>query len=264
MHPSAQPLTNSSFHSLGHQNLCPMYVWISSSSPTGKDSSLLKTDGDWQASKWYRSIRDFLTLWMDFGTNSAGEMKANNGIAGLFFKQTRCDVKFHFSDGTTVGAHILILSAGSPIFAAMFQSKSKESKPLNVTIDDIGIREFRQLLIYLYTGRAPKLGNENVTKQLLNQLLYETAEKYKVVSLQHECVQALLLTQVRIESAISLLVWSYSRSISKLFEIAMNFVTDNFRELCYHSEWLDVIKNHPDLCLLVNQRFAGPPPITIE
>ena len=57
-----------------------------------------------------------------------------------------CDVEFEFSqfsDGKTIGAHILIMSAGSSIFAALLQ-KSRESQSLiKVTIDDIAMEEFR-------------------------------------------------------------------------------------------------------------------------
>ncbi|XP_046445271.1 uncharacterized protein LOC124194913 isoform X2 [Daphnia pulex] len=244
--------------------LSPTYVWVSSSNPRGKESLLLKMADNWQAVKYCKSMREFLTIWMDF-TNATiveNQTASNsfNDISELFFKQTLCDVAFHFSNGKTIGAHVLILSAGSPVFASMFQAKSgRESQARKVTIEDIGRKVFRQFLIYLYTGKAPKLERESMT-----QSLYEAAEKYKVVSLQRECVQALLQRRLKIENAIDLLIWSHSKAITKLFEIAMKFVTDNFRELCYKSEWLEVIKNHPELCLLVNQRVAGPAPITVE
>lgn len=221
---------------------------------------------NWQAVKYCKSMREFLTIWMDYNNSTIVENETAsvstsfNDISELFFKQTLCDVAFHFSNGKTIGAHKLILSAGSPVFASMFQSKSElESQARKVTIEDIGRKVFRQFLIYLYTGKAPKLERESIT-----QPLYEAAEKYKVVSLQRECVQALLQKRLKIENATDLLIWSHSKALTKLFEIVMKFVTDNFRELCYKSEWLELIKNQPDLCLLVNQRVAGPAPITID
>jgi speckle-type POZ protein len=118
-----------------------------------------------------------ITLFMDFGTKEMDEKIIINGLEGMFVTQTLCDVYFQFKDGQSVGAHIVILSAGSPVFLAMFQSGLLESKSRIVDIDDIEFDVFRQLLIYyLYTGMAPKVTEESIT-QLLSWRLINTAWK---------------------------------------------------------------------------------------
>jgi len=129
--PSAQLLNSLSTCSkvVETTNVSPVYVWLSSSFPEGKETKLLKMAGNWQAVNYCKHMREFITIWLDF-TNSTivenGTALVSNSlnISELFYKQTLCDVEFRFGNGKTIGAHVLILSAGSPVFAAMFQSKS--------------------------------------------------------------------------------------------------------------------------------------------
>jgi speckle-type POZ protein len=132
----------------------------------------------------------------------------------------------------------------------MFRSEFLKSKTKKVTITDIDIEVFRQLLIYLYTGSAPKLAEENMT-----QLLFEAADKYNIDNLKTECTDA-LLKRVNLDNAIRLLVWSHLHSVAKLKEATLKFLAANSLEICSQLEWMHLIKNYPELCLLATQHMS--------
>jgi speckle-type POZ protein len=66
----------------------------------------------------------------------------------------------------------------------------------------------------------------------------------------------MLLTQLNIGNVIDMLVWAHFHSIEKLSKKAMKFLVKNFRKLCVQPEWMELMKNHPDLCLRANQQMA--------
>ncbi|EFX75749.1 hypothetical protein DAPPUDRAFT_250076 [Daphnia pulex] len=210
-----------------------------------------KNSVDWNLTLICDSPINGIILWIDFGTNTAAEINILNGLGEMFNKQTNCDVHFQFQDLESIGAHANILSTGSPVFAAMFRSSYLESKSRIVIIDDIDPEVFKQLLIFLYTGKAPRLKEKNIVRPL-----YEVADKYGVLILKNECIKV-LQTQLSTENVIDILVWSHSFPLPNLFEIAMQFFLENSRELCSQPQWMSFMKNHPELCLQANQRMAA-------
>ena len=81
-----------------------------------------------------------LTFWMDFGST---ELRSNtrkiNQLTSLFTNQTLCDVTFTFQQQRqeTFGAHTIILSTASPVFAAVFQHDLKEARTRTVHIEKL-------------------------------------------------------------------------------------------------------------------------------
>jgi hypothetical protein len=193
-----------------------------------------------------------VTIFIDLGTpiRERNLIIFSNGLTEMFYNQHLCDVHFDFKDSQTVGAHVVILSAGSPVFFAMFRSEFVEAKTKKVIITDIDIEVFRQLLIYLYTGSAPKLAQENMT-----QLLFEAADKYIINNLKTECTDA-LLKRVNLDNAIRLLVWSHFHSVGNLKEATLKFLAANSLRIFSQPEWMDLIKNYPELCLLATQHMS--------
>ena len=232
--------------------LLPEYVWIARENHD--DILLHETEpGIWRLAKLSsKKKRLTINLWMDFGTKTQGEKKIMNGLADLFVNQSHCDVQFRLKDElTTVGAHVAILSAGSPVFAAMFQTECLESRTRKVVINDIQMNVFWQLLTYLYTGNAPDLENEEIT-----QLLFEAADKYGVTTLKNECVDV-ILHQLTVSNVISLLVWANFHSIHLLYEAAMTFIAVNGRHLCFRPDWVKLMTDYPGLCLSATQRIVN-------
>ncbi|EFX86048.1 hypothetical protein DAPPUDRAFT_222309 [Daphnia pulex] len=229
----------------------PKHIWIKSPFIKRQYLPLVKVDSfKWKRVNFIDEQRDVLILCVDFGSTKRSERNIITGLVEMFNNQHRCDVQFKFINEQTIGAHSLILSAGSPGFAAMFQPCISESTNRQVTITDIKVEVFQQLLIHLYSGSAPKIEEENIT-----QPLYLAAEKYDIETLKSDCIDV-LLKKLDIDNAIEMLVWSHLHFIPKLFEFALKFLTDNRREICLLPKWLDFVRNHPELCALVTQRMV--------
>lgn len=77
----------------------------------------------------------------------------NKQIGGAV-RQLLTDVELLVGD-TTFSAHRSILSARSPVFAAMFSSGMKESQTGSVRIEDVDPDVFKDFLNYLYKGMLP-------------------------------------------------------------------------------------------------------------
>jgi speckle-type POZ protein len=78
-----------------------------------------------------------------------------------------------------------------------------ESKSRKVNIFDVEIDVFKQFLVFLYTGNAPRLWEKTITR-----LLFELADKYGASTLKEQCFE-LLPTQIDIENVIiDKLVWA--------------------------------------------------------
>jgi speckle-type POZ protein len=229
----------------------PIYMWLDSHVSSTNEMPLMKAaEGIWRVEVINPYAQPYITVWMDFGTNEMKETRVIKRLLYMYYNQQQCDVEFDFNDGQSVGAHIVILSASSSVFAAMFQSNLSETKTRKVTIVDAEIRVFKQFLIFLYTDNAPKMAEEGMAR-----LLFELSDKYDVVNLKHECVD-MLLTQLNIENVIDMLVWAHFHSIGILSEKAMEFLVKNFRKLCNRPQWKELLKCHPDLFLRATQQLA--------
>jgi hypothetical protein len=191
-----------------------------------------------------------IEFWIDFGTNEMNEKVVINGLSEMFHNQTLCDVKFMLKNSEEIGAHVAILTAGSPVFAAMLQPDFLESKTRIVNIADSEMDVFKEMLVHLYTGKAPNLMEMNFT-----QSVFEVADKYGVKSLKDDCVN-LLVSQLSNDNAMELLVWAQFHSQAKLIKKAIHFIVKNSKDLCSQAEWLDFMKDHPNLCVEINQRMA--------
>ena len=233
----------------------PVAVWIHIEENFKDEIQLWKMD---ESDKWIKKLRfsrspEDITIWVDFGTITLSENKmidTMGKLAEMFQNQILCDVQFHFVGGQSLGAHIVILSAGSPVFAAMFQSSFLESHTRQVTITDIQVDIFKQLLVYMYTGSiSAEMEEENAT------LLFAAADKYGMETLKDVCADD-LIEKLETENVIKMLVWSHFHSIPKVFESAMEIIVDNYCELCFNPEWLDFTKNYPELCVMATQRIA--------
>ncbi|CAL1285697.1 unnamed protein product [Larinioides sclopetarius] len=87
--------------------------------------------------------------------------------------------------GASIPAHKIILSARSPVFAAMFVNPMKESLRNEVDITDIHESALRDLLKYVYTGKTCDLTDSSAA-ELLN-----AADKYQIQDLKAVCVDFL-------------------------------------------------------------------------
>lgn len=185
-------------------------------------------------------------LWLDFQTTSRGERTVLRQLSEAFNHQSHCDVKFQIGS-ETIGAHIAVLAARSPVFAAMFEHNMKETETRQVVIDDIDAPVFKQLLHYLYAGKAPRLRLDDE----LAQPLLLAADKYDIKDLRDEC-QALLRSRITVDNAIETLIWAHYHSMTRLAEAALTFVAQRDQETCAtRSDLEEVSKNCPEIGHLI-------------
>jgi len=112
---------------------------------------------------------------------SGSSPKSSLGLdfGNLLTSQSSSDISF-IIDGKEVKAHKLILSARSPVFAAMFRSDMKEKEMDQIDIPDISPVVFNELLRFIYTDRV-QLTEDNA------EPLLAAANQYLLLSLKTHC-----------------------------------------------------------------------------
>jgi hypothetical protein len=236
----------------------PCSVWVS---VNGCKKSMMEplSTNQWKSEKFHIFVSgaEFeptgqnCVIWIKF-SKSIGEINAHRQFTDLYVQQSNCDVQFCFEEDNgseKIGSHVSILSARSPVFAAMFQNDMKEAKTRLVVIKDIKPEIFKQLLFFIYSGRTSAPLTEYSA-----QSLFIAADIYNIGDLKNECAR-FLLTCVRLDSAINLMAWAHLHSVDKLKEAALNFAALHGKEICQLDDWEKLIKNYPDLCLLASRRM---------
>lgn len=92
------------------------------------------------------------------------ECRLSDDLSGLFESQKFSDVILCVS-GKEFFVHKAILAARSPVFAAMFEHEMEEKKQNRVDITDMDYDVLREMLRFIYTGKAPFL--EKLDAELL-------------------------------------------------------------------------------------------------
>ncbi|XP_057367357.1 uncharacterized protein LOC130688395 isoform X2 [Daphnia carinata] len=188
-------------------------------------------------------------LWIEFETSNMAEKKALKQVTDLYIEQIYCDVQFAFRGEQQIGGHRNILATRSPVFAALFQNDLEEKTTGQVKIEDCELDVFKQFLHYIYSGRIlTPLTDANA------QSLFVVADKYDIQDLKEECI-TFLLTCVKMNNVVGLLVWSHLYSVEALKEVVLTFIDHNGKEICFLKDWEELAKNYPELSVLATRRM---------
>ncbi len=230
--------------------------------------------------------RIVLNFFLQFKNLYLSQMDAIIGLTTnyLFLQQTNCDVQFNFTlTSEKIGAHKSILSARSPVFAAMFRHPMQESKTGQVTIDEIERNVFYQLLHFIYSGRTSVPLTETTAQQLL-----AAADKYNIKELKNECARFLLpyvnettaqvtfeiavmfnlhnlkeecenvlLNDIQMSNVIDKIIWANLQSAKKVKDAALSFARLNSKTLSYTADYEKMMHNYPQICLEATRRMAS-------
>jgi hypothetical protein len=179
-----------------------------------------------------------------------GSQHVLDHLLNLWKTKTLADVEFQ-CDGKSIKAHTLILASGSPILAAMFENDFKEKQERVANITDIKANIFENLLQHIYTGEvALETEVEDVAELLI------AADKYAVETLKEEC--AVFLTKdLKVENAARYLVLAHLHNSTVLHEATLQFMSENAKAVCSRKDWMDIIKNYPELCFQATQLMVG-------
>ncbi|GBM95827.1 Speckle-type POZ protein-like B [Araneus ventricosus] len=119
-------------------------------------------------------------FWKSVHLQSLAEL--SNELESLLDPETCCFADVNLKCGNaSIPAHKNILSARSPVFAAMFKNPMKENHENEVDISDMDVSVVRIMLTYIYTGKTLDL-----TVSSASGLLH-AADKYQLLDLKRVC-----------------------------------------------------------------------------
>ena len=159
-------------------------------------------------------------------------------FAKLFTSKRNADVIFKVQN-TNIAAHKSILTARSPVFAAMFQPHTKENESGKVDVADVTPAVFDKMLQFIYTGEC-QVGDS--AEELLM-----AADKYDIRDLKRHCELELREYALEVDTAIDLLVLSDLCDAKILRERVVKFIKLNVALLKKRPEWEDLEKNYEHL-----------------
>lgn len=238
----------------------PICVWTCVSSTDLLHFLTLRQNNVWRTQfghtfqqHYNHGMKDTLSIriWLKFQEpNVIENLETLNDFIRMF-RQTPCDITFRLSSGVSIGAHLFVLRARSPVFSAMFRHDTQESATKTIALDDVEADVLKDFLYYLYVGSiSHRLTHENA------QPLYCIANKYDVSGFQLECLE-FLLSNIQVSNAISLLAWSQVYEITSLKQIAVKFIAEHAKQICNSSEWVAFVKEYPDASIEVTRAIIN-------
>lgn len=236
----------------------PIAVWMTVD--CGRSYYFERNADDWESEEitmnYYHRRRSWsnhnliFTIWVQFPSSKLSERGILKGFTEMFASQTDCDVIFKIGD-EQIGGHVSILSAASPVFAAMFKNHTKEFQTRLVVVEDIPMDIFKLLLNFIYSSLLQAPLNEERA-----MLLYEAAHKYDIGDLMEGCVDYIVDCCIRLDTVLELIVWADLYSTHTIREAALSYFVQHPKYIFERQEWGEFLKNHPDLALTVT-RYLG-------
>uniref|UniRef100_A0A8C9N5C8 Speckle type BTB/POZ protein n=1 Tax=Serinus canaria TaxID=9135 RepID=A0A8C9N5C8_SERCA len=160
--------------------------------------------------------------------------------------------------GQEFKGHKAILAARSPVFSAMFEHEMEESKKNRVEINDVEPEVFKEMMCFIYTGKAPNLD------KMADDLL-AAADKYALERLKVMCEDA-LCSNLSVENAAEILILADLHSADQLKTQAVDFINYCSCPALAHagktSGWKSMVVSHPHLVAeayrsLASAQFLG-------
>jgi speckle-type POZ protein len=183
-----------------------------------------------------------LTLQFEDTSFAEGERHVLAHLSRLLDTQSMADVTFIVKN-EKIGAHSAIVVSASPVICAMLEGdKFKEGRTKTVKVEDIEPAVFKEMLRYLYTGRAPLLNEDDMTEPL-----FLAADKYQIEALKNLCEQRLIKKLNNVKTVVHYLVLAHLYTAPQLLEASMMLMEIHKNEVKACPEWKELNKNYPDL-----------------
>ncbi|KAA8585429.1 hypothetical protein FQN60_004123 [Etheostoma spectabile] len=136
------------------------------------------------------------------------------------------------------GTH-MVLHARSPVFSAMFEHEMEESKKNRVEINDVEPDVFKEMMCFIYTGKAPNLD------KMADDLL-AAADKYALERLKVMCEDG-LCASLSVENAAEILILADLHSADQLKTQAVDFINYHAADVMETLSWKSMVISHPHL-----------------
>ncbi|XP_015924867.1 TD and POZ domain-containing protein 3-like [Parasteatoda tepidariorum] len=172
-------------------------------------------------------------------TDSLSTKDLIDDFSNLLEKGLHSDVTLAVK-GNDFPAHRAILSARSPIFAAMFEHDTKEKEENIIDIVDIPSNAIQQLLCFLYTGKTGPLTVQDALS------LFIASDKYAVPSLRKQCSNY-LCSNLNTEISLNVLIVASQHQDDDLKNAAIQGVLDNAVQVLKSDEWLSFLQEYPEI-----------------
>ena len=135
-------------------------------------------------------------------------------------------------------AHKAILAARSPVFRAMFEHEMEKRLTNRVDINDLDPKVFKEMMGFIYTGKAPHLHIHSMACDLL-----AAADRY---GLEGICEDS-LCRNLSVENAAHTLILADLHNIQQLKTEALYFIAFYASVVSETSEWKSMMESHPHL-----------------
>uniref|UniRef100_A0A915JFA4 Uncharacterized protein n=1 Tax=Romanomermis culicivorax TaxID=13658 RepID=A0A915JFA4_ROMCU len=138
----------------------------------------------------------------------------------IFLRDTKhTDFTIYAAGDKPLTSHKAVLIARSPVFAAMLEPHTEESKNCSVKFDDIDSDILSEVLMYIYSGKSPNL------KDMAADLL-PVADRFALTGLK-DMAEQILKVALSIDNVCRILLLADMHGARELKQDAMSFVAQN-------------------------------------
>ncbi|XP_060589968.1 speckle-type POZ protein B-like [Ruditapes philippinarum] len=169
------------------------------------------------------------------------ECRLSEDMGSLYERTSFSDVTLCVG-GREFQAHKAILAGTNKVkwfLKAIFGTEMEEKKQNRVDIADVDQDVMREMLRFIYTGKAPNL--EKMADDLL-----AAADKYALDRLKVMCEEA-LCSSLTIENVCEILVLADLHSADQLKTHAIDFINSHATDVMETQGWKTLIMSHPHL-----------------
>uniref|UniRef100_A0ACB8G2N7 Uncharacterized protein n=1 Tax=Sphaerodactylus townsendi TaxID=933632 RepID=A0ACB8G2N7_9SAUR len=178
---------------------------------------VLDSPKHWSFSDVVSVVQDSVNISGQSNTNTlkVPECRLAEDLGNLWETTRFTDCSFYV-EGKEFKAHKSVLSARSPVFNAMFEHEMEESKKNRVEINDVDPEVFKEMMRFIYTGKAPNLDK-------MADSLLAAADKYALERLKVMCEEA-LCSSLSVENVADILILADLHSAEQLKAQAIDFI----------------------------------------
>ncbi|KJH49454.1 BTB/POZ domain protein [Dictyocaulus viviparus] len=135
-----------------------------------------------------------------------------------------------------IPVHKVVLSARSPVFAAMLEPHTEEAKTNRVVLEDMDYEVMHELLMYMYSGRSPNI-------QQMGLELLAAADRFQLPGLK-EMADHVLRSGLIVDTACKFLVYADMYNSSDLKTEAVKFIAQNINSVIQTDTWAELTRDH--------------------
>jgi len=139
-------------------------------------------------------------------------------------------------ESKSIKVHKVILSARSPVFAAMLNLPTEEAKNSQVIFEDVDYEVMREMLHYMYSGNAPNL-------QMMALDLMAVADRFQLQGLK-EMADQVLRSSLTVDNVCRNLVLADMHNATELKTDALRFTAQHSSAVIETEGWARMSKEH--------------------